>query len=141
MKKPTNLIIFTITLLFMAGIIFVIIQADGRTMPYWLTRVYHFPNGDKFGHFILMGIAAFLLNLAAHDRSVTWLWMRIPIAPAVFSLAVAAEEYSQQYFPNRTASWLDLACSLLGILILGVFGSRWIISKFNRVSEDPKIGS
>ena len=135
MKKPIDWIILIITLLFLAVIIVVIIQADGRTLPYWIARVYQFPNGDKVGHFVLMGIAAFLLNLAAHDRSFTWLQMRIPIAPAVFSLAVAAEEYSQQYFPNRTASWLDLTCSLLGILILGVFGSRWILARLTRVVD------
>ncbi len=104
-----------------------IVQADGNTLPSWLITFYNFPNGDKAGHFLLMGFAAFLLNLVAKDRSIKLGSISISVIPVIFAVLVTIEEYSQQFFPNRTMSWEDLVVSYLGILVIGIVGSRAVL--------------
>lgn len=120
---------------FVIGIILVIVLADQVELPRWLTAIYAFPNGDKVGHFLLMGAAAFLINMALSDRSFHLGRVSVPYGPLIFAVLVAAEEFSQQFFPNRTASWEDLVMSFLGILILGVLPSRWLVHK---LQHSPK---
>ena len=114
----------------MTGIIILVIQANGDSLPAWVIPLYDFPNGDKAGHFLLMGTAALLINLVSADKSFRFLKLSIPIVPLIFAGLVAIEEFSQQFFPNRTASWEDLVVSYLGILLIGVIGSRFLIRQY-----------
>jgi polysaccharide biosynthesis protein VpsQ len=127
-----NIFWISIAVVFVIGIVLVIILADLVELPDWLTVIYAFPNGDKVGHFLLMGAAAFLINMALSDRSFRVGQVFVPYGPLIFALLVTAEEFSQQFFPHRTASWEDLIMSFLGILILGILPSRWLIRKLHR---------
>lgn len=75
------------------------------------------PLGDKAGHFILYGILTLLVDLAIFrsrpDLSRRLLALRVALILALF---IGLEEFSQQYFPNRSFDLLDLTFSYLGVI-------------------------
>jgi VanZ family protein len=108
----------------LAGILFVawvIRSADEGSLPGFITALYAFPNGDKVGHFLLMGMLALIISLALPRR------LRLA-GLIVLSALLAIEEFSQQFFTNRHADWLDLACSLAGVALFGGVGG-WLIRR------------
>lgn len=125
--------------LFMAVICYLIFLVDQVTLPKWITVLYDFPNGDKLGHFLLMGMAAFLINMALSDRSFSVGRILVPYGPFVFAILVTLEEISQQFFPNRTYSLVDLAFSFAGILVLGILPSRYLLSR-GRTNRNSSLG-
>ncbi|GAP21047.1 hypothetical protein LTAR_01252 [Leptolinea tardivitalis] len=124
-------IIRIISALFFLFIIYVIVAADNGSLPQLFYRIYYFPNGDKLGHFILYGILAFLINCSFPERHIRIASIQTPVG-SLFCMALASiEEFSQAFFPRRSASWADLASGILGILIFTAF-SLLAINKFNR---------
>ena len=96
----------------------IILLADRGTLPGFIVALYAFPNGDKVGHFLLMGGLGMLVNLALPGRPVR----RHLIATLILALLVTAEEFSQNFFGTRNADWIDLLASLAGIAVLGWIG-------------------
>lgn len=99
-------------------IIVVAFLADTGLLPHRIRALYDFPYGDKLGHFLLMGLVSFVLNWTAlasraepQPASVIW---KVSLA---FVLFVTLEEFSQQLFPRRTFSLLDLGYSYAGIAL------------------------
>ena len=116
-----------LTALFALFIILVIVLADIDRLGV-LEVLYRFPYGDKVGHFILYGILTLLVNLTALRSSrfsdpkraaLTW--------TLVLALLVAAEEFSQRYFANRTFSLSDLAFGYAGMSL-----GMWLAWKIDR---------
>jgi polysaccharide biosynthesis protein VpsQ len=112
-----------------AFVAWVILSVDGSGLPPIITRLYAYPNGDKLGHLLLMGLLAFILTLALPRR-----W-QLP-ALAIHSMLLAAEEYSQRFFNGRHSDWLDLACSLAGVCIFGGL-ALWL----TRRKREPSIST
>jgi polysaccharide biosynthesis protein VpsQ len=82
--------------------------------------MYAFPNGDKVGHFFLLGILAFLVNLSLGGKTVGILSMHIQLGSLLVAVLSVVEEFSQSFFPARSASLLDLLASLFGIAFFTV---------------------
>jgi VanZ family protein len=101
-------------------IIVIVILADTGSLPRFLDSIYDFPNGDKVGHFILFGLLNFFITRAVlsalPSRPSIWVTFSIGL---ILALLVAAEEYSQSFFPKRTPDWIDLLASYLGVFIGG----------------------
>ena len=103
-----------LTILFAAFLLVIIILADTGSLGF-LAFLYNFPYGDKAGHFILYGILSFLLNLTflrsrPHSTS-----KRVAVSVTlILALAIGLEEFSQQFFSDRTASLVDLMFSYAG---------------------------
>ena len=114
------------TLVFFLFICYVIFSADTGSMPEWMYVIYHFPNGDKLGHFILYGIMAFLMNVSFPNLGCRVGRITLPGGGLVFAVFSILEEISQSFFASRNSSWLDLACSLLGIMVFSVFSHLFI---------------
>lgn len=103
----------------------IIILANSGYLPREIRRLYDFPYGDKLGHFFLLGTLNFVLNRAA-------LASRVEMKPAALIWAVSLilaffitlEEFSQQNFPRRTFSLLDLAFSYAGIASFAWLAAR-----------------
>jgi polysaccharide biosynthesis protein VpsQ len=112
-----------ITLLFFLFICFVIFSADTSRMPSWMYLIYHFPNGDKVGHFGLYGIMAFLMNISFPNWKYRVGSFILPGGGLLFSVFSILEEISQSFFASRSSSLLDVACSLLGILVFSVLSN------------------
>ena len=108
------------------GALGIVILANTGYLPYAIRRLYDFPYGDKLGHFLLMGLLSFVLNwtaLASHPipKPVSVI-LRVSL---IFAFVVTLEEFSQQLFPRRTFSLLDLAFSYAGIAFFAF--SVWIL--------------
>lgn len=114
-----------ITLLFILFILQVILWANTGTMPGALEMIYDFPNGDKVGHFILFGTLSFLVNkttISMFKRSPKGIILSVSL---ILMLLVGFEEWAQQFSPNRTYSWIDLAFSYAGITL-----GAWLTWRF-----------
>ena len=105
-----------LTILFALFIFLIIVLADlGKLSTLFIT---HIPYADKAGHFLLYGILALLINLTLfrslplHSRP----WLVIS-SGLILALLIGLEEFSQQYFANRTFSLSDLAASYLGVIV------------------------
>ena len=83
------------------------------------------PYGDKAGHFILYGILALLIDLAL-VRSVPFPRRRLLVfrVALILILIIGLEEYSQQFFPNRTFDLVDLTFSYLGVIFFSWMALR-----------------
>lgn len=112
-----------LTILFTLFILLAIVLADmGKLGAVFITQI---PYADKFGHFILYGILALLVNLTLFRslplRSRKWVAV---VSSLTLALLIGLEEFSQQYFANRTFSLSDLSASYLGVTIFS-----WLATK------------
>ena len=114
-----------LTIFFALFIVLIIVLADTGILSRLLWFVYAFPFGDKAGHFILYGILALLINRTLFqtrpDQSRKLLAIKTGL---ILALLIGLEEFSQQFFADRTFSLLDLSFSYLG-----VFGFSWLAVK------------
>lgn len=117
-------------LLFALFIVLVILSANIGLVGQWFGWLYNFPNGDKAGHFLLMGSLALLFNLGFPGAQVGSRAFRLSKPSLILAGLITLEEFSQSFFPNRHASLLDLSARLAGIFSLGGFGAylrrRWV---------------
>jgi len=110
-----------ITILFAAFLVLIVVLADSGRLVF-LGFIYSFPHGDKVGHFILYGILSFLFNLTFIRSRLISTSKRVAITVTlILALAIGLEEWSQNFFPRRTPSWVDLIFSYLGLL-----GGAWL---------------
>lgn len=80
---------------------------------------YHYPGGDKIGHFLMMGLLSLLTNLALGTRRLPLLGKSWLIGSLLVWGIVSAEEISQYWFAVRTCSWFDWIADTLGIWLGG----------------------
>jgi VanZ family protein len=110
-----------LTILFALFLLFIIILADTGNLG-MLYRITRLPYADKAGHFLLFGILALLVDLTlfrALPPSTALRTSRKRIAVVsglILALLVGLEEFSQQYFADRTFSLSDLTASYLGLI-------------------------
>ena len=107
-------------LFFTILIVEIVILADMGGLPHFLNVLDDIPYGDKAGHFILFGLLEFLIARAIFSA----LPSRPPIRIAwtvglILALMIGLEEYSQNYFSERSADWVDLTASYLGVFVGG----------------------
>jgi len=104
-----------LTILFGLLIVAIIVLANLGLLDI-LGVINRIPYSDKAGHFILYGVMTFLLDLTfmrpLPSPSRNLLVLRIAL---IFSLIIGLEEFSQQFFPNRTFDLVDLTFSYLGV--------------------------
>ena len=81
--------------------------------------IYTIPGLDKIGHFILMGILSFLVNLLFKAEKIQLLSKEFLIGSLVVILVVSLEEISQLFLIYRAFNWVDLAFDLGGIFLGG----------------------
>ena len=105
-----------LTVFFTFFIVLIIILADMGKLGilYYVNRI---PYADKAGHFILYGILALFINLTLFRSLPLLSRKRVAlISGLVLALLIGLEEFSQQYFSNRTFSLSDLAASYIGLI-------------------------
>jgi hypothetical protein len=74
------------------------------------------PAYDTVGHFVLLGLAAYLGHRASGRLTVTVVRLRLPLVPLLVALVAVFEEALQGLSPYRTQSLTDLAADMCGIL-------------------------
>lgn len=104
-----------LTFLFTLFIVLIILLADLGKLGI-LRIVNQIPFGDKIGHFALYGILTLLLDStfirSLPNRSPKLI---IFLAGLTLVLIIGLEEYSQQFFAERTFDLVDLSFSYLGV--------------------------
>jgi VanZ family protein len=81
--------------------------------------IRYIPNGDKWGHFILMGMLTLLVNLALRGKTVGIGRLRYLLGSLIVLAFVIAEEFSQKFLGGRTFDYADLLFDFAGILVFG----------------------
>jgi len=103
---------------------FIVYCADRRLMRPMFEFITAYPGLDKVGHFMLVGGAAFLLNLALGLREWRTLGRRWLLGGTLVAVAFTIEEFTQMWFPSRTFDLLDLAADYCGIVFFGWLARR-----------------
>lgn len=104
-------------------LLWIIAAADLGHLP--ITRwLHHFPWGDKVGHFVLMGLLGFLLNLCLGLRRWRPYDLGLMIGSTVVALMATLEEISQLWFPSRRFDPWDLVADLAGLLLFDLLARR-----------------
>ncbi len=119
----TQNIIKVIAVLFTLFIGFIIYSAN-KGSDLFFFKIITFPYGDKFAHAILIGTLAFILNLAANGKTVSWLGKKWLLISFLMLPLVTIEEFSQIFIDNRTFDLIDLGANYIGIAI-----ASWAILK------------
>lgn len=118
-------ILAIVYILILAGII-ILADLNGTNYFAFIRRV---PYGDKIGHFFLMGMLSFVVNLALRARRLKTWKLNFLLGSLIVGIAVAVEEFSQMFVSGRTFDWSDLAADFAGILIFGEI-ARFTLRKF-----------
>ena len=121
-----------LTVLFILLLAAIVFAADSGRMPGFVAGLYDFPNGDKVGHFVLMGLLSLLVNLGVLSGPGRRTLRRAITASLVVAGVVALEEFSQRFFLTRNSSWGDFASSLAGIIVFG--GLAWFLVERKKAS-------
>jgi polysaccharide biosynthesis protein VpsQ len=121
----------TASVTFLAFMVAVIVAASSGHMPPFIRTLYAFPQGDRVGHVVLFGILSFLLT-AAFPRDAALRGMQIPRVALWIWLVAALEEWSQSFFPSRTADLVDFACTTIGIAGGTLVSHLWQIRQRNQ---------
>ncbi len=123
-------LIWTTTILFILFIVVIIINADRGSLPDPLKFFYTFAGGDKIGHFVLIGLLTFLVNLSLSARRIELFSRSVLLGSFVVAIAVIIEELSQLFISTRSCSLSDLVFDFLGIGC-----ASWLISKLSALRK------
>ena len=95
--------IHLLTIFFAAFILIVVALANVGLVYEVFPFIKSVPGQDKTGHFILMGIMAFLANLSLRGRWVECYRVRLYLGSLIVLICVVAEEFFQLY---NDRSWV-----------------------------------
>lgn len=108
-----------ITIFYVCFILFIIALANQGELGFVGVIVYELPYTDKLGHFILMGLLAFFINLSLKCSTISiWNW-KILKGSIIILILVTLEEISQLLVETRTFDLIDLFADYLGIFVFG----------------------
>lgn len=108
-----------LTIGYITFILLVIIAADMGQLNFLIRWIHSIPYGDKLGHFLLVGMLAFVINLNWKVARFRWSWGSILKGSLIVSILITLEEFSQLFISYRHFDLGDLVSNYLGILLLG----------------------
>lgn len=117
-----------ITGLFILVLILIVLIANLGLGPDYFPLIYTIPGFDKVGHFFLMGVLSFLVNLLLKAEKTKLFSLDFLIGSLVVILVVTLEELSQLFLIHRAFSWVDLVFDLGGIFLGGRL-ANWLLTK------------
>ncbi len=118
-----------LTLIYVFIIAGIVVLADCKGTAHVLNFVGEIPYGDKFGHFFLMGIFSFLVNLVLQAREINIWKIQYLLGNLIVLLIVTIEEFSQIFVSGRSFDYGDLVFDYLGIFVFGE-AARFIYHKY-----------
>ena len=114
MPRMNRFLPLIVVLAFITGIVYV---ADMRLCPGFFSWVAAIPQLDKVMHCLLMGSLAWVANIALRHHRFSLGSTRFLTGSCCIGFIVAAEEYSQQWFPARSCDPWDLLADSIGITL------------------------
>lgn len=110
-----------IYIVFLASIIAL---SDIKETQYLFKTIRRIPFADKFGHLILMGLFALVLNVLLNFRQIQ-VWKSYSFLGSLIVLVlITIEEVSQIFVPNRDFDLMDLLTNYLGVFLFGILAGR-----------------
>ncbi len=97
----------------------IIYMADHMRYQSLFSIIRSVPGADKLGHFLLMGLLSFLLNVSLGCRSIRIAGKLFLLGSVIVIALVTLEEFSQLFIRYRTFDLIDLAADYTGIWIFG----------------------
>ncbi len=107
-------IIASLYIILLAAVIF---AADHKTYHHIFDVIRGIPFGDKIGHFGLIGMLAFVVNVLFSSKTIRLYRFQVFLGSLIVALAVTLEEFSQLFISYRTFELGDLTADYLGILL------------------------
>ena len=108
--------------------------ANTRSKNSLLSISSSLPHGDKIGHFLVMGLLAFMVNRLLDNRFQMIGKRKFLLGSLIVAAIVTAEEFCQIFIPSRTFSPFDLLADFAGIFVFGRLairrGRQWPIDLF-----------
>jgi polysaccharide biosynthesis protein VpsQ len=98
-------------------VIAIIFIADHKTYHHIFDIIRSIPFGDKIGHFVLIGLLAFVVNVLFACKTIKLYRFRFLLGGLIVVLLVTLEEFSQLFIKVRTFDLGDLIADYLGILL------------------------
>lgn len=114
-----------LTAAFILILTLIVIAANLGLGPVYFPFMYSLPGLDKIGHFLLMGILAFLVNLVLDLKKIQLFRRDFLVGSLAVLLVVTLEEISQLFLVFRAFSLLDLIFDLGGILLGSRLAARY----------------
>ncbi len=110
---------------FVAFIVTIIVMRNLEIGDGFFEFFSRIPGKDKLGHFVLMGILAFL-SVAVLAPKLPWPPTKSAIIVlAVLFVMISVEELSQIFVESRSFSLTDLACDAAGVVVFGFAAWKW----------------
>lgn len=121
-------IIAFVYIFILAGIV---VLADIRETQTVFAFIRKLPFGDKIGHFCLMGMFSFVVNLALNARTIRFWKLKYLLGSLIVLVVVFAEECSQIFISGRSFDAGDLLADAAGILLFGE-AARFVVGNRSR---------
>jgi polysaccharide biosynthesis protein VpsQ len=129
-----NLLTFKAAMVaFIIFLLAVIGVADAGWGPQFWGFLDRVPAGDKFGHFALFGILAFLVNGAMRAAEIRVLGLPLLKGSVFILIAATLEEVSQVFFRARSFDLGDLLADVAAVLVGG-----WLARVYLRRRMTPE---
>lgn len=129
-----NFIKLTIIYIIILLAIIAIVDHGGSSVMNFIGKLVHtIPLGDKIGHFLLMGLLSFAVNLSLDGKKFRLFRFPVLIGSFCVFIVVTLEEYSQIFVDTRTFDGGDLIADYLGIFLFGQLA--WYLSYRKSIIE------
>ena len=138
------MIIRIVAIGFTAFLAWIIHEANTGSHNIIIDTVDTIPNGDKLGHFFMMGMFAYLVNLMLECKTFKIGRLDILKGSAIVLVCVVLEEITHMFIRTRTFSYFDLLSDLLGIIAFSYLAIKTfpIVSRMlNKPKHPPGIGT
>jgi VanZ family protein len=121
-----------LAVLYFLFLVMLVFMADQKQYQFIFRPVRQTPYADKVGHFLLMGLFSFLLNLALSCRKIRVKGFSLLTGSLAVAVVVTLEEFSQRFVRYRTFDPVDLVFDYAGIFLFGQLASYLIKLKLSR---------
>jgi VanZ family protein len=126
-KRATALYIFLLLLI-------IALANQGEYIHILKNPLAQIPYGDKWGHFFLIGLLAFFVNLMIDCDKFTVFGLSFFKGSVIVLVIMTLEEFSQIWVENRSFELLDLASDYVGIFVFGQLA--WYLTRLKPKLEE-----
>ena len=123
---------------FVLLMIVIIMIANLGLSPRFFPFLHKIPGLDKAGHFLLMGLLSFFVNMVFQASRTKIFSLNALKGNLLVFLIVALEEFSQIFLVHREFSLVDLLFDLAGIILFGRLAAWWINRKHNQIMPNSE---
>lgn len=123
-----NALVQFFAIAFSLFLLYIIYSANtGRDLVFYKI-IKNLPYGDKIGHISLLWMLTFWVNWALQARTFLIRQRQFLLGSTGIFIFFTLEEFSQNWFQNRTFDWVDLLCNYIGI-VLGSLVIYWMYER------------